>query len=231
VIWDQYLSSQDRIDIAQRPAARVGFGSKPCLLLIDLYRAAFGDRPLPLAESVAEYPSSCGMAGWQALPSIEKLLAAGRAAGVPVVHTKNIRSNVLSPWFHKPQGEARLPEEGARLGLDDLMDEVRPDTGELLLQKASPSAFWGTPLAGHLIGLGVDTVIVAGESTSGCVRASVVDGCTSRFRMIVVEECVFDRHEASHAISLFDMDRKYADVCSLTDAVAYLGECAGREPR
>lgn len=228
MIWDQYLSAQDRVDVARRPARRVGFGSAPCLLLIDLYRAAFGDRPLPLEESVTEYPSSCGLAGWQALPNIEELLAAARGAGVPVVHTKNIRSSALPPWFRKPQGKPQLPEERAPLGLDELMDEVRPGPGELLLHKAAPSAFWGTPLAGHLIGLGVDTVVVAGESTSGCVRAAVVDGCTYRFRMIVVEECVFDRHEASHALSLFDMDRKYGDVCSLADAVAYFGEYASR---
>ena len=75
---------------------------------------------------------------------------------------------------------------------------------------------------GHLTHLGVDTLLVGGESTSGCVRASVVDGCQNRLRVNVVEECVFDRHQATHALNLFDMEQKYADVIAIDDAVAYL---------
>src|SRR5207253_10369226 len=101
-----------------------------------------------------------------------------------------------------------------------------PLPGEAVLKKLSPSAFWGTPLVGHLNQLGIDTVITVGESTSGCVRASVVDGTTYRFRMIVVEEGVFDRHEACHAINLFDMNQKYADVVPLEQALAYLDAVA-----
>ena len=93
-----------------------------------------------------------------------------------------------------------------------------------MLYKTAPSAFWGTPLTGHLTRLGIDTLITCGESTSGCVRASVVDGCTNRYRMIVVEECVFDRHQATHAINLFDMHQKYADVMSLADVLEWLAE-------
>jgi maleamate amidohydrolase len=99
---------------------------------------------------------------------------------------------------------------------------VAPIPGEVALRKSAPSAFWGTPLVGQLTHLGIDTLLIAGESTSGCVRASVVDGASHRLRIIVVEECVFDRHEAPHAINLFDMDQKYADVVPLADAVAYL---------
>ena len=104
----------------------------------------------------------------------------------------------------------------------DIIPELAPIEGEVLLKKTSPSAFWGTPVAGHLTALGIDTVIVAGESTSGCVRASVVDGCTNRYRMVVAEECVFDRHEAPHAINLFDMHSKYADVLPLDSIVDWM---------
>jgi nicotinamidase-related amidase len=83
---------------------------------------------------------------------------------------------------------------------------------------------------GHLNQLGIDTVITCGESTSGCVRASVVDGCTYRFRMIVVEECVFDRHEAAHAINLFDMHQKYADVLPLAQVMQYLHSWRAEQP-
>ena len=75
----------------------------------------------------------------------------------------------------------------------------------------------------------MDTLITCGESTSGCVRASVVDGCTNRYRMIVVEECVFDRHEATHAINLFDMNQKYADVLPLAEVLEWLAEGRYRE--
>jgi nicotinamidase-related amidase len=111
----------------------------------------------------------------------------------------------------------------------DIIDEVAPLPGEAVLRKSSPSAFWGTPLVGHLHYLGVDTIITCGESTSGCVRASVVDGCTYRYRMIVVEECVFDRHEAAHAMNLFDMHQKYADVVSLDDVMEYLPTWRARQ--
>jgi maleamate amidohydrolase len=109
----------------------------------------------------------------------------------------------------------------------DIIGEVAPIPGEVVLRKTTPSGFNGTPLLHHLNSLGVDTIIVAGESTSGCVRASVVDACSYRFRVIVVEDCVFDRHQATHAINLFDMHTKYADVLSLADVEAHLRSAAG----
>ena len=104
----------------------------------------------------------------------------------------------------------------------DIIEQVKPIPGETVLKKTSPSAFWGTPLIGHLNFLGVDTIITCGQTTSGCVRASVVDGTTYRLRMVVAEECVFDRHEACHAVNLFDMDQKYADVLPLDEILKYL---------
>jgi nicotinamidase-related amidase len=97
----------------------------------------------------------------------------------------------------------------------EIIEEVRPLPGEAVIVKAAPSAFWGTPLIAHLNQLKVDTVILAGMATSGCVRATAVDGAANRLKMMVVEECVFDRIEASHALSLFDIDQKYGDVVSL----------------
>jgi nicotinamidase-related amidase len=92
-----------------------------------------------------------------------------------------------------------------------------------VLRKTAPSAFYGTPLQGELTRLGIDTLLIAGESTSGCVRASVVDAASARYRVIVIEECVFDRHEACHAINLFDMNQKYADVISISAALEFIG--------
>ncbi len=238
-VWDRFLSEQDRAHVAAKPTKRIGFGDKPALLLIDLYRWVFGDKPKPILDSIKEWPGSCGMAGWNAVPHIQKLLATAREIGIPIVHITGLSGAGVDEWsFRKDSTDPHKLTAGAlerRKHKFDIVDEVAPIAGEAVLRKLSPSAFWGTPLVGHLNRLRIDTVITCGESTSGCVRASVVDGCTYRFRMIVVEECVFDRHEACHAINLFDMNQKYADVLPLAEVLQYLHEWgeknrAGKQP-
>jgi nicotinamidase-related amidase len=91
-----------------------------------------------------------------------------------------------------------------------------------VLKKTAPSGFFGTPLLAHLIAQHIDTLIVCGESVSGCVRATVTDGCANRLHMVVVEECVYDRHEATRAINLFDIDQKYGTVVSFDEAVTWM---------
>jgi nicotinamidase-related amidase len=233
-VWDPYLTDQDRAHVELHPARRKGVGKRPALVLVDLYRWAFGDEPQPLLESVRTWPGSCGLAGWEALPHIQRLLGEARAAKIPVVHLTGL--DEIPGWREStPRGPGQrdvTPEAlERRRRRYDIVDELAPARGEPVLRKAAPSAFWGTPLAGYLNGLDVDTILIAGESTSGCVRATVVDGRSYRFNMVVVEECVFDRHQAAHAINLFDMDQKYADVVPVDEAVAYLrGEPAeGRQ--
>jgi nicotinamidase-related amidase len=104
----------------------------------------------------------------------------------------------------------------------DIIDEVAPLPGELVIRKTSPSAFNQTMLLHYLRGLEADTLIVCGESTSGCVRATVVDAKAYRYHVLIPEECVFDRHEAPHAINLFDMDQKYAEVLPVDDVLTYM---------
>jgi maleamate amidohydrolase len=226
-IWDRFLTESDRAWVATRRKSPVGFGRKAALLMIDLYRGGFGDRPLPLAESVREWPWSCGLHGWNALPHITSLLAQARKAGLPVVHSTMRRSDDgLLGWMDFLHGSAGSLSSGEKAtAAKEIVPEARPLPGEAVIEKSAPSAFWGTPLIAHLRQLDVDTVLVAGMATSGCVRASVIDGVANRLRMIVVEECVFDRIEASHALSLFDIEQKYGDVVPLSDA---LGWIAGR---
>lgn len=228
-VWDRFLSEADREHVAVSGHTPRGFGSRPALLMIDLYRWVFGDRPQPLMEAIKEWPGSCGLAAWDALPHIQRLLAAAREAGVPVVHVTGLPESEsgVAGWAssgRKDSGRAGYMGGGSkREGMYDIVPEAAPIAGEAFLRKTSPSAFWGTPVAGHLTALGADTIIVAGESTSGCVRASVVDGCTHRYRMVVAEECVFDRQEAPHAVNLFDMHQKYADVLPLDEIVEWIG--------
>jgi nicotinamidase-related amidase len=228
-VWDGFLTEQDQAHLAMVEHRRIGFGERPALLLIDLYRWVFGDEPEPLLEAVTTWPGSCGLAAWDAIPHLQTLLKAARDAGIPIVHTTGLdQDSGVEGWNRHDSPPPIVGANLSREAMDrrrhryDIIDEVAPLPGEAVLRKASPSAFWGTPLAGHLNYLGVDTIITCGESTSGCVRASVVDGCTYRHRMIVVEECVFDRHEAAHAINLFDMNQKYADVLPLAEVLEYL---------
>ena len=234
-VWDRFLTDQDRAHVAASRDRRVGFGERPALLLIDLYRWVFGDAPTPLLEGIKDWPGYCGMAGWDALPHIQRLIAGAREAGIPVVHVTGLHPDDagVMGWNEAAHGGGRQTSDDP-LARDrvrrmyDIMPEVAPIAGEAVLRKTAPSAFWGTPLAAHLNHLRVDSLIVAGESTSGCVRASTVEGCTYRYKMTVVEECVFDRHQACHAINLFDMHQKYADVLPLEEVLGFLRDYAGR---
>jgi nicotinamidase-related amidase len=221
-VWDRFLTEQDRAHVARRPVRHSGLGQTPALVLVDLYHSVFGDRPQALLESIREWPASCGLAGWAALPKIQAALDAARSAGIVIVHVTS--RGDLPHWRHPPNEPVSLRSSEAS-GSDpyEIVADVAPVEGEAIMHKAAPSAFWGTPLLGYLNQCRVDTVLVVGEATSGCVRATVVDAVSNRFRVAVLEECVFDRHEAAHAINLFDMEQKYADVIPLSEGIAYLG--------
>ncbi len=224
-VWDRFLTEQDLAHQSRRNRdRRIGFGARPAILMIDLYRWVFGDRPQPLMEAIEEWPGSCGLVAWEALPHIQSLLSTVREAGIPVAHVTGLDQGVsgMKGWATANrdggEGTPSSPEAAERRRRQfDIVDEAAPIDGEVVLRKNSPSAFNGTPLENHFSHLGIDTLIVAGESTSGCVRASVVDAASRRYRVVVVEECVFDRTEAAHAMNLFDMNQKYADVLGLSE--------------
>jgi nicotinamidase-related amidase len=231
-VWERYLSDEDRAYLSRIQRQPVGFGSHPALLLVDLYRKVFGDKPEPLLEGIKSWPKSKGLVAWRTLPHIQTLLAKAREVGFPVIHTTGLDWSDVEGWRG---GRSLLPGADTAPGAEErlkrqyeIIDEVAPLPGEVVIEKASPSAFLGTPLLGYLTFLGVDTLITCGETTSGCVRASVVDGFSYRFRMIVVEDCVFDRHDVAQAMNLFDMHRKYADVLPLTEVLKYLETWSAR---
>ncbi len=229
-VWDKFLSESDRRRAGRQPSVQKGGGKRPALLLVDLYRAVFGDEAATIEQGLDLWPSTCGMNGWNALPSIQRALAAAREHGIPVFHVTGYDD--LPNWRDARKGMAPQ-DDAARARFarrHDIMDQVAPAAGELVLRKTAPSCFFGTPLAALLVREGVDTLIVVGESTSGCVRATVVDGKAFRFKILVPEECVFDRDEAPHAINLFDMEQKYADVIPLEQVLGYLDEVAPGAP-
>jgi len=230
-VWDAFLTEQDRARAAVQPAVRKGAGTRPVLVLVDLYRWVFGDVREPLLEAIRTWPGSCGPAAWDSLPHIQRLLAEARELAIPVVHLTGLEG--MPGWrdFNPRGGGSADPvDPDHRRRRYEIVDEVAPIEGEVVLRKSAPSAFWGTPLDGHLTALKADTIVVAGESTSGCVRATVVDAKSHRYKVLVPEECVFDRDEASHAINLFDLEEKYADVIPLDDTIEYLRSVAARDP-
>ena len=231
-VWDRFLTAQDKAHLAQRRGdRRVGLGRRPAVLTIDIYRGVFGDENLPLLEGVKNWPGYCGPAGWSTIPHVQALIRAAREAGVPICHATGLvdEESGIPGWSQAIHSSSPRrfdladPEARKRFARRyDIIDEVAPQEGDVVVRKTAPSAFWGTPLVAELIRRGVDTILVAGESTSGCVRATVVDAASHRFRVQVVEDCVFDRHEACHAINLFDMHQKYGDVISIGTATEYL---------
>jgi nicotinamidase-related amidase len=193
---------------------RYGVGKRPALLIIDVEYNFTGDCPEPILDSIAKYPDSCGPAAWQAMPQIRTLLEQSRQVDLPIVFTQS----------NQEPGTVRSPRLGTQI-----VDELAPAGGELVLTKAAASAFFGTSLISHLVGWGIDTLIHAGCVTSGCIRATVVDAAAYGFKNVIVEECVFDRAEAPHLMSLFDMDAKYGDVMTLAEVRRYLTSL--RRPR
>ena len=217
-IWDRFLTDRDRAVIeAAGYGARVGLGKRPALLVVDMTYNFCGDRPEPVLDSIKRWRASCGEVAWQAIPRIVDLIAAARTAGVPVIYSlRDEGAGGRGDDKNNRRGEDA--PEGNRI-----VAELAPGPRDILIAKRKPSAFFGTPLLETLTGLRCDTLIVAGCTTSGCVRATAVDGFSHDFRVAVPAEAVFDRSQASHAIGLFDLNAKYADVLATPDLTAYLG--------
>jgi maleamate amidohydrolase len=222
-VWEQYLTENDRRVLAARtPRVKRGFGEKPALLVIDMQKTACGE-DRPIYEQLDRFPGACGPYAWESIRHLEKLLPAARAAGVPVIYTKHL----FRPTTGLPQA---APEStfSSLNPLSEIPEEIAMQAGDLLLEKQVASAFFHTGLIYMLLNLGVDTLLVTGNSTSGCVRATVVDAGGYKFKVSVIEECVFDRIEMSHAASLFDMQFKYADVVNLPAVYQYLSAIGSR---
>ncbi|MBH5384716.1 isochorismatase family protein [Bradyrhizobium sp. CNPSo 4019] len=205
-----------------------GFGNRPALLAIDVQYRSMGDRPMPIREAIEQYPTSCGEAGWHAVAHIAELIGLFREKKWPVIfpHVARKVGHDHGTFSAKIPGIMRIPPEGY-----DFVREAAPEPGELLLPKTQASAFFGTPLATYLIGGGIDSLVVTGCTTSGCVRASVVDACALNFKSMVPSDAVYDRSPTSHAVNLFDIASKYADVAptqAVVERLRTLPEAAAR---
>ena len=194
----------------QRFGERMGPGRSPALLIVD-FTVGFND------------PDAFGGGNISAaIAQTAPLLATFRDRRLPVVHTRIVYAADGSDGNVHCLKVPRLQSLTEENPQSQFVPELLPLSGEIIIRKRLPSAFFGTDLSGMLFSRGIDTLFVAGCTTSGCVRASTLDAMCHGFRPMVVSDCVGDRSESAHKASLFDLDKKYADVMSLDAAFSIL---------
>jgi len=187
----------------------LGFGKRPALLVVDFVNGfvdpeIFGGGNIP-----------------DAVRATVPLLEAARRRGLPVAFTRIVYADDgadAGVWCRKAP---RLRELTEAAPASHVVDDLRPRAGELIVRKTQASAFFGTHLPGWLVAGGVDTLVVTGATTSGCVRATVIDAISYNFRPVVVTDCVGDRALEPHRANIFDMGQKYADLVTAAEAIGH----------
>ncbi|GBR00871.1 isochorismatase family protein [Nguyenibacter vanlangensis] len=230
-LWDRFLTERDRqVYAASGYGKRGGFGSRPALFIIDVQYNFCGDGPEDILDGLRTYRTHCGPEAWAAVAHIERLLLLAREKNLPIFYTESARradlrdSGVQVGKNHR--GHEKTVIEGTHA--TRVVAPLAPRPQDYLIGKRKPSCFFGTLFMSQLNFLDVDTLILTGCTTSGCLRATAVDAYSYNFKTIIPEETAFDRFEASHAINLFDLNCKYADVIPTDDVAAYLSACPVR---
>ena len=216
-IWDDLLTERDRQVIEKAGYDETGasswdsrgLGTDPLVLVIDVQRLVVG-KDEPILDAIEEYRTAMGEVAWDAIEEIEPFLEFAREHGLPVAYTR-----VVPTSYDDPDHEDL-----------DIVEPVAPEPGETVIDKSYASAFYGTDLLSQLVRGGHDSVIIVGNSTSGCVRATSIDAQQNGFDVILPQECLFDRIEASHKIALLDLWMKYAEVLEREEIEAYVEESA-----
>ena len=221
--WESLLNGADRALVADYGYGNcLGVGKRPAVIVVDATYTFVGDRPEPVTEAIKKRRNACGQQAWDAVAVLRRLLPAARAKGLPVIYTRaNERPDLQrlgAPSLKKSAVKLTSSTHNLRDG-NDIVDEIAPETGDIVIGKAKPSAFFGTPLLSYLVALQVDSLFITGGATSGCVRASVVDAFSNNYPVTMVADACFDRYEISHAVTLFDLGAKYAEVASGEDAI------------
>lgn len=220
--WDRLVPPDELEQLARDGFGEPGpMGSAPCLLVIDVVTSFLGPRP---GSDEPPSPMGCGEHGWRALPVIVSVVDWFRTAGLPVVFTKG-----------DPQDKAFCGGSVKRTRAGDVArtvheapfpDELVPAADEYVLAKPKASAFFGTPLVSYLVRTGIDTLVMVGGTTSGCVRATAVDASAYNFGVLVAHDGCFDRSPFAHAANLFDVHMKYGEVMTARQAMSRLAPLA-----
>ena len=226
-VWDKFLTERDKAVFAQAGyGARGGYGKRPALVVVDVSWAFCGDEPEPILQSIKRWRNSCGEDAWVSIGHIKQLIEKAREKGIPVIYTTGVRREDnwdAGSWGWKNNRNAEDRAILSHNGLDgnEIVADIAPGPQDLVIYKQKPSGFFGTNLASYLTLLGCDSIVVVGTTTSGCVRGTVIDAFSLNLRVAVAEEGCFDRSEASHAVSLCDMNAKYADVVPTSDVLGF----------
>ena len=215
-VWDNYITSDVR-EMYQHYHSEPKIGSKPCLLLIDLYELSFKGGDLPVSEVIKTNPSGCGEHAHKAIKPTQVLISLFRQLQLPIIFTTR-DWQAHSSGTHSTQRQRKNISESDY----DIYAEFNCLPGDTLIRKSRASVFFRTELDQVVEDLGIDSIVLGGESTSGCVRASVVDAYSRGLPPVIVQECVFDRNPISRAINLFDMHHKYGHVTPLKEVTELL---------
>ncbi len=214
--WDHLLTDQDRqvFQNYEEKAASRGFGTRPAIIVVDVNYYFVSDRPEPILDSIKRFPMSCGLEGWEGVRNLASLLPAAREVGIPVIYTTGGLKKISKGDNH-----------GTRVDVEfgnTIPTEIAPQDEDLIVYKDAPSGFFGTSLVSYLRALDVDTTLICGTTTSGCVRATVIDAFSFNFKVGIIEECTFDRAHFTHIVNLFDMHAKYGTLVSVDEVKEYL---------
>jgi maleamate amidohydrolase len=210
--------NSDDIYRKQQFGQQTGFGSFSALLVVDFVNG-FTDPNILGGGNIGE-----------AVTATIPLLEFFRARKLPIIFTRIVYAEDGSDagiWCEKAPRLRELTENAHQ---SQVVPELTPRRGEFIVRKTQASAFFGTPLCSFLISKGGDTIVVSGCTTSGCVRASVVDAMSLNFRPIVATDCVGDRALGPHSANLFDMGQKYADLLTAQEIMSALGSGSGSSP-
>lgn len=213
--WKDVYSAE-LLEISKGYARDTFVGEKPGLMLVDLYNFVYDGGSRPVAEVEKEFSGSCGENAWNAIEPTKRLIAAARVAAIPIIYiTRHLDTGGIIST-KRPTRRKRGPNAY------DIWKDFTPQPGDTIVHKERASAFYGTPMIAKLNKLDVRSLIICGESTSGCVRNTVQDAYMNGYHVSLVEECTFDRNSLSHKVNLFDMHHKYADVMHVDEVIDHL---------
>jgi nicotinamidase-related amidase len=198
---------------------QVKLGDRTALIVVDVTMGFCGSPGLTMEQAIAEFSTACGPVSWETMPRIGRLIKLFRDRKLPIVFTGN--DVIANTYTGKATKGSRAGKPHPRF--NEFPAEITPQEGEWVLMKTKASGFFQTPLAAYLVREQIDTAVVCGVSTSGCVRATAVDAFSNGFTTFVVDDCCFDRSWFAHCANLFDLHAKYASVVSLDELAALLG--------
>ena len=225
-IFDRWrdVASQEDIEAFQKAGfgVRCKFGERPALLVIDITNGYVDPK----------YPKGGGYYPTRAVQGVEKLLTMARRVNIPILYFRGKTKTALEAGARVRKSSAvRDPLQVDGAHVNEWPPEIAPLSEEPIFEKTKSSVFFETPLRSMLTYLKIDTVILSGLTTSGCIQAAALDGASSNLRVIVPEECVGDRAPTFHRYALFNIDMRYGDVMPLkdvADSLARLGNSAAR---